>query len=309
MAAESVGWVRDIALLAWLSKDFGWVLLEPALAWPAAVIAIGTEGLLAISEWGHASAGVRVHTLAELSWLIGNFIWMSSELLFDTKPPTILPWYTGTVLEANAKAYNVGANVSLAILCFGFFLLSDYYLWHIFRHISSGQHRHKRGTILAGNPQDDTTCVPLSSQETTVVVFGYIPEEIYTRMFLFPWIAKDICWNLDWMYSLVFFAILVVCIALDYVRRYGGSHFWAELFWFCGNAIWALSEVAVKDGSSLHMRLSAACLLTMGMACVLLPIVWPRSSFGLSKEERMEEAAMRKPLRPISSFARGSRAL
>jgi hypothetical protein len=272
MAAEILSLLRNIGLLAWLAKDLGWVLLEPVLAWPAAAIAIVTEGYLARSEWGWASAGIRIHTLAELSWLLGNCIWMSSELLFDKHGRTLFPWYNGPILEDNAKAYNIGADVSLAILLFGFLLLSGFYMYKIFEHVSG---RYKGG-VIAGNPQDDTSSLSLQEED---LVFGYIPEEIYKRIFLFPWIAKDIFWNLEWMYMLILFAFLVVAIALDYIRRYGGSHFWAALFWFCGNAAWACSEVVVP-GPATGLRVGAAMLLSMGIACVVMPMALPKALEG-----------------------------
>jgi len=299
MGAESISWVRDVGLVSWLAKDLGWVLLVPALAWPAALVAVGTEGHLAFSEWDRTSAGIRVHSLAELSWLVGNCVWMSCELLFDKKPRSFLPWYSGAVLEDDAKAYNIGADISLVILCSGFLLLMGYYIHRIREHVSG---RGDSRGILAGNPQDDTYS-PV--QET--LVFDIIPEEIYMRMFLFPWIAKDICWNLEWMYPLVFFALLVVGIAVDYVRRYGGPHFWAELCWFCGNAVWAWSELGVM-GTGTNWRVCAAVLLGMGILRVLIPAHFmtnfanlrlskvalpPRASY---QEGQVERARERQPL-------------
>mmetsp|Transcript_96473 Transcript_96473/g.241947 ORF Transcript_96473/g.241947 Transcript_96473/m.241947 type:complete len:313 (+) Transcript_96473:233-1171(+) len=283
--------MRDIGLSAWLAKDLGWVLLSPVLAWPAAIIAVGIESHLAISEWNGSSTGMRMHTFAELCWLVGNCIWMTAELLFDKKSESIFPWYHGTVLEYNEKAYNIGANISLVILCVGFFALLSYYMLRLAEYLSRRERRQT--STLAQNPQDAAT-LPQSQD----LVFGHIPEEIYKRMFLFPWIAKDICWNVDWTTLLLVFAVSVVILALDYIRRYGGSEFWAELFWFCGNAIWAFSEL-FERGPQTRLRLIAAAFLAVGLMCVSWPTVfpWPRSTLDKETKERAHEAACeREPL-------------
>jgi len=291
MTVDSVSWTRDIGLLGWLIKDLGWVLLLPAVAWPAALVAIGVESHLAVSEWGHSSTGVRAHTFAELCWLVGNCIWMSAELLYDKKPRNFLPWYSGTVMDNDTKAYNTGANVSLVILCVGFFVLMGYYLYRIGQHFSGRGGRHEN--VMVGNPQDDAIAQP----EEETLVFGYISEDIYTRMFLLPWIAKDIAWNMEWSATLVFFGTLVVIIAVDYVHRYGGPHFWAELFWFLGNAVWAWSEL-VASGPATNVRLVGAMLLVWGIACVVTANVCPKLTpwSGDAKEYNAASAGERQPL-------------
>lgn len=273
--------LREFGLVGWLLKDFGWVLLLPFVAWPAGGLAVAVEFGILFIEGADIPPGVLVHNIAEHCWLVGNFIWMTSELLYDQKKLSIFPWYAGPIATDDKQAYTKFSNLALIILICGFLLLLGFYTMRTWQYLRGRRDPEREGILESmrtapshganSNTNNSDANDPTSSvgapEKQDELVFGVISQEIYTRMFLFPWIAKDICWNLEWKICVLVTGGLVVVIAADYVRRYGGLTFWAELCWICGNAVWAWSEL-FEGGPCTKIRIGAAALLLIGMLCV-----------------------------------------
>lgn len=86
-----------LTLLPWILKDLGWLLLLHPLAFGAAAVALVADVARIVDVWPRVGHGLRMFMLVETLWLVGNMIWMSSELFFfkQTQPAfSDLPWST-----------------------------------------------------------------------------------------------------------------------------------------------------------------------------------------------------------------------
>merc|ERR1711939_276357 len=46
-------------------------------------------------------------------------------------------------------------------------------------------------------------------------------RDLYRRVFIFPWMVKDLCWSFDMRRTTVCCAVVVVVLMVDYLRRTG----------------------------------------------------------------------------------------
>lgn len=262
---------ETLSLLCCLLKDLGWVLLLPSLAFPAALVAFGAESYVFSCDWKR-SAGIRVHAAAQLLWLVGNIFWMSAELLFDPegRPGHRLPWYSGPLVSAHVEAYEVGR-----LTCKAFFVVGIGILVAFYSTCAVGALRLDARPI-----RDPVAAVGAAVQVPEPLVLGLFPAELYLRMFIGPWIVKDLLWCSELAVATVLFGFIAMLIPLDNLRRFGGSSLAAECFWFSGNWAWSFAELALRDEYQLP-RFFAAGLLLAGVACSLRGLAFG----GMAKAE------------------------
>jgi len=118
-------------LVGWILKDTGWITLCAPMAFPAAILAFCAEAHLVATSWRQASLALLVHHFADGCWLLGNFVWMLSEFLFEEgqedHPGRQFPWYRGPLFGIHTPAYNIGVNISRAIFILGMGTLVTFY--------------------------------------------------------------------------------------------------------------------------------------------------------------------------------------
>jgi len=254
MAADSwiIHSVKDVSLFAWLLKDLGWVLVCAPVCLPAAFVAIAAESWGLRWEWASASSGIRVHSIAELLWLIGNAVWVTAELLYDHKE-FMFPWYSGPLLGPDEQRYYLGSRVALGFYLIGLAALAGFYAFTL----ASGARSSVENRGEARNE------LPPGREQ----VFGGLSMELYSRIFIGPWIAKDAFWNLEFPVCTLLCGAIVFVLVMDYMRRAGQLHFVAELLWVCGNIIWAYTELVLKE--KRRLRLLAAAFLAAGLVATV----------------------------------------
>mmetsp|Transcript_67777 Transcript_67777/g.176052 ORF Transcript_67777/g.176052 Transcript_67777/m.176052 type:complete len:307 (+) Transcript_67777:113-1033(+) len=256
---HSLAWktklVKDVSLFAWLLKDLGWVLVCAPVCLPAAFVAIAAESWGLRSEWASASSGIRVHGIAELLWLIGNAVWATAELLYEPMDPKefIFPWVSGPLLASDEQRYNLGSRVALGFFLTGLAALAGFYAFTLA--IGARSSVENQGEARNELPPERER------------VFGGLSMELYTRIFIGPWIAKDAFWILDFPVCTLLCGAIVLVLVMDYMRRAGQLHFAAELLWACGNIIWGCTELVLKD--NLPLRLLAAAFLAAGLVATV----------------------------------------
>lgn len=243
--------------MAWLMKDFAWVLLIPVLAWPMALVAPCLECHNVLLGWRLDSAAVRVHGLASLLWILGNVTWMSSELLWDSSScyqkgdkRSIFPWHAGPSAGANEDLYWKGVMNARILFALALFLLASFYF------VAACGIMRSRFT----NQQ-----VERASSESQSLVWGIVTPKVYVMVFIGPWILKDVCWTFSLFAPALTCSALVFALAMDSYRRFRALPSAVEMTWVAGNTVWLITELGYQTPALLP-RVFAACFLLLGVA-------------------------------------------
>mmetsp|Transcript_121576 Transcript_121576/g.238860 ORF Transcript_121576/g.238860 Transcript_121576/m.238860 type:complete len:305 (+) Transcript_121576:3-917(+) len=260
------------ALIPWLLKDLGWVLLLWPLAFAAAVFGVAVDVAVLRATWPRASAGERAHLLSEVLWLTGNTVWMASELLFEDKPPEVmtvfrpLTWYGGPLRHGvNADSYVACVAAARACMVLALAIIGVFYC----------------GCALGAF----SLRASFGEREVELPFFGRMSAELYAHAFMVPWVFKDICWTWDWGHGVAVAAVLAGLLAADSMRRFRAPLFAAELLWLAGNSMWAFVELGLQD-MWLSPRLTASSLITASLALAVLEAAAALQIAGNSAERR-----------------------
>lgn len=197
MGIQYVCFVEAVALLSWLIKDVGWILLLWPIAFLGAVTAFLLQAFLLIQtpKWApQTTAAVQLQSLATFLWLCGNAVWMVHEFLYDGTEGHLVsgrrfPWYQNPLLDFNAGAYERGVAVTQMIYLASIVLLILTYAGLHFQHL----------------PYQDNT------RRHAVLIWGIFPPEIYLDLFIAPWTAKDFFWSLGSIWPTLFCSAAVLC--------------------------------------------------------------------------------------------------
>jgi len=255
-------------LIAWIMKDFAWVLLLAPLCWPAALAAICLEFHSTMLGWKIDTKVARGHGLACLVWITGNAIWMSSEILWESEVDkagvSIFPWRSGPLAGEGKQAYQIGVWVARGFFILALLVLSAVYMAAGFEYWSSGGRSVESATAGSSNPQDETD-VPVEAVPTEPLAWGIMTPQVYLGLFIGPWIVKDVFWTLKLLWPALIFAVLAFIIMADGFRRYASPVSLIEMNWVIGNAIWIYAEIGLAE-ESLAARVVAASFLALGCA-------------------------------------------
>lgn len=251
-----------MVLVAWLMKDFSWVLLMAQFAWPAALVAISLQFHTMMIEWRASSDAVNVHALAGLMWIVGNAIWMTAELLWDTSssfdPATqtsVIPWHLHPLAGKNDQAYVTAVRCAQSVFCTAILMLLGFYA------LAS---RREGSTLRAStNPQEDSDKV-VREQNQQQLVWGMMTQEVYAMIYIGPWLLKDLFWTLELLWPALLCSAIVFGLMADCLRRYNSAVSLVEMSWVIGNTIWIVGELGIKQ-PYLSIRLVAAFFLLLGV--------------------------------------------
>jgi len=268
-------------LIAWLMKDFAWVLLMHLLAWPAALAAITLQFHSMVMEWKTASDAVNVHALAALLWILGNAIWMTSELLWDSSSSydkiakhSVIPWHAGPLAGTNEQAYTTGVRHTQAVFITALLGLVAFYVVAGTGYISSAS-----AAKTATNPQEDST---ETVRQPEPLVWGVVSQEVYLMLYIGPWILKDLFWTLEMLCPALICSGIVFVLMFDGFRRFGSNVSLVELNWVIGNTFWLTAELGMQI-PVLWLRLVAGGFLLLG--CTLTVKVYKQAIADSRKED------------------------
>lgn len=271
---------ENTRLLCWLLKDLGWVLLCSPLAWPAAMVAITLQALEVAHQWSFAAVDEWVHSVAILAWLVGNSMWMSAQLLFepDLHKGRASPWYSGAIFQPSADAYHLGRFAMQAIHTATIIGLVSFYIVSAkksllprFKSESSAATssvssptgallRHRKASL--GHMPREMDCI-----DADALIFGVLTPEVYSKVFILPWILKDLFWSSEHYIAAMVCMILVTVLMADYFWLFMKCKNLAALLWTTGSAVWISNDLVMHEQEMWPLLLSilffavGACML------------------------------------------------
>jgi hypothetical protein len=281
LSKEYIAKLEVAVLAAWLLKDFSWVLLIHFLAFPAAVAAISLQFHSMVLEWKVVSDAVNVHALAAFMWILGNAVWMTSEILwdgsssYDTKAKmSIIPWRQHPLAGENKEAYSIGVRYGQGIFISALSMLLVFYLTSAMRFRSSAS-----AARTSTNPQEDSDQVVAEP-----LVWGLMTPEVYSVVYIGPWLLKDLFWTFEMLYPGLICSGVVLFLMSDCVRRFGTKSVVVEIFWATANTIWLYGELGLQT-PQLAPRLVAGMFLLVGCA-----LTWNVYKQGREKSKAQSSA-------------------
>merc|ERR1719240_503262 len=87
--------------------------------------------------------------------------------------------------------------------------------------------------------------------------------EVYSMLFLVPWILKDFLWTLELFTPSIICGCLALMLMADTYRRSGERLYVAMIFWVSGNMAWLSAELEFLD-RMVSPRRFALLLLSIG---------------------------------------------
>lgn len=290
-------------LLCWLLKDLGWALLCGFVAWPAALMALALQAHDVLQQWESGPLGEFVHSLATLAWLSGSSVWMTAQLLFE---PAIhksrtSPWYSGSIFTANAAHYNWGGNLMQAIDATTLMGLVVFYAWSMngvaFPSASAicswaqpnptGDAIRQRRAAIDDEP-GASSAEPIGASGQALI-FGVMSPEVYSKIFIVPWMLKDLFWCRRSFIPAILCILLVTVLMADYLWLFKKWKNLAMLLWTFGSAVWLCNDLVMHEQEIWPLLLSIL-IFAVG-ACILCGVLIARPNsddpreIG-SKEER-----------------------
>jgi hypothetical protein len=251
---------EHVWLLCWLVKDMGWILLCGPIAWLGAVVGLTVQVNDALNRWGSASVGEWAHCLAAISWLLGSSTWMTAQLLFE---PNIhkfraSPWYSGAIFSPNADAYNFGSFVMQAIHIATLVGLSIFYVASA-RADWLSQFTFAQTGVSGLSPTGELLKqrkVTQSEKPSEALIFGVLKPEVYSKIFIVPWILKDLFWcNEHFVLSMICMLLVTVLMA-DYLCLFMKWKNLAALLWTTGSAVWISNDLIMRESEMWPLLLS-----------------------------------------------------
>lgn len=266
-------------LLCWLLKDLGWVLLCGPLAWPAALAAIAFQARDLLQQWQAVPVCEWVHSLATLAWLSGSTVWMTAQLLFEPEvhKNRSSPWYSGALFAANADRYHKGVILMQTI---DFATLLGLALFY---GVSSYEAGLAAQTVIVPGAEASCRSSPFSrkplraspenaaaaaQKSAQALVFGLLTPDVYAKIFIVPWILKDIFWSRQSFIPTIICMLLVTILMADNLWLFMRQRNVALIFWVTGSAVWMSNDLVMHDQEVWPLFLSVL-LLAVG-ACTLV---------------------------------------
>jgi len=290
--------VESVWLLCWLLKDLGWVLLCGPLAWPAALAALTLQAQDVLQQWKNSPRDEWVHSLAILGWLCGSSVWMTAQLLFEpvVHKGRASPWYSGAIFTANAEHYHWGVFLMQAIDITTLLGLLGFYAMHLLDDASIitdwnwKASANPTGDIIRQRKaaMDDRGLPASAASNFEGLVFGVMKPEVYSKIFIMPWILKDLFWVNQSFIPAIICILLVTVLMADYFWLCKQWKNLAMLLWTTGSAVWLSNDLVMHEAEMWPLLLSILFFAVAG--CMLAGVIVarpPRDDFPLmgSKEE------------------------
>lgn len=260
--------LEHLWLLCWLLKDLGWVLLCGPLAWPAALAALGLQSRDLLEKWQVVPLGEWVHSLATLGWLCGSAVWMTAQLLFEPEVHKTRnsPWYSGALFTADADHYRQGCLLMQTIDVATLLGLALFYGMSSYEAGLAGAKDTVRWR-KAGPEDGDSAAAGAPAQ---ALVFGMMTPQMYSKIFIVPWILKDLFWSRHSFIPAVLCMLMVTVLMADYMWHFMKRRYLALVLWATGSAVWMSNDLVMHDQEVWPLFLSVlffavgACTLVLG---------------------------------------------
>jgi len=295
--------LANVWLLCWLLKDLGWVLLCGPVAWPAALAAIALQAHEVLHGVETAPMGEWVLSLATLGWLCGSSVWMTSQLLFEPEihKNRASPWYSGAIFSAHGDLYHWGVFLMQAIDITTLMGLFAFYAtrlsgdanvagqW-IWAQVADQLAIRQWKAVVEDEPSSSSNGVPPAGAEPSsneVLVFGMMTPEVYSKIFIVPWILKDLFWCHQCFIPSIICVLLVTVLVADYLWLFKKWKNLAVLLWTSGSTVWISNDLVMHEQEAWPMMLSILCFAVA--TCIMSAVLVARPPYDdndiFSKEE------------------------
>lgn len=255
--------VEASSLIFWLLKDASWCILFWPLGIVAAVLAILSElRTIAVMPAKESHLTMLVHEFATIFWLMGNAMWMIGEQCFDTSMPVENRpfWYWGPLVDRSEEKYIVCLRCAQILLGAALTFLPFFYL------IRSIQCAAASLAVRGESPQDMES---FDQRQTVGLVFGVLTEKEYMGAFIGPWILKDFCWTMLFLWPGLYIAFFLLFLMLDYCRRSPTAVNFGLVCWLAGNSLLMWTELSSRHNEpGLAARLPALAVLVF--TCLIM---------------------------------------
>ncbi|CAE8644610.1 unnamed protein product, partial [Polarella glacialis] len=224
----SEGVLDDFSTLAWILKDFCWVLQFPFLGWPAFLLSFGSEIVQLTKHWQTYCGAQRCRHLAVILWLAGSVVWMTAEFLFDEpRQGSIFPWHTQPAMgHGHEQEYDTSTTIARNMFVAAFCVFAAGYSF---------------------------------GRSTDVRKQAALDLEVW----LGAWLLKEISWTMDLKACGMASFTLAALLLMRSFSKTGDRRHLAELLWLVGNTMWFVDEVYLDDAYP-RRRVQASCAILMG---------------------------------------------
>jgi len=272
------------ALISVFLMDIGWVVSMPSIALSALVFALVFQSVVVFNSC-QRSGFELAHATALYAWIVGNSLWMVSELFWDGAQPAGFLARMEFANELSSDRSDRYASCLLISCLFLWLTIAGLVLFYACSIVSQPSPKQLHEPELRG-----------------------IPLTVYSSMFILPWLVMDATWVLGsrqmlmnstianlWMLGLWAGTLSMVLAVVSMhkfhsLRRSSEAmQSGAEGLWVCGNMVWFLADVLDHwngihhaDGASWPIY-SAVTLFIVG----LLLTVW---SLRLRYQEQLVES-------------------
>uniref|UniRef100_A0A7S2PCE5 Uncharacterized protein n=1 Tax=Zooxanthella nutricula TaxID=1333877 RepID=A0A7S2PCE5_9DINO len=232
--------VDPLRLALYIVMDLGWMLYWYTIANLAAIFALLIDVVYLFATWVDSSAGARAHTLCEVFWLAGVTIWMAGDFMCNNMQGPLI----GSCGPPGQNFEDIATRVAIYVLGMGLLPLAAFYGACAVGLLSMLDSAEAPGCVRAVPSATSAKSKARGAADHGVpLVGGVLPEGLYVRLAMAPWILKDISWAYEVRSAVMVFGLMTVFIAGDSLRRFGGATMQAQLLWFIGNAVWAMCEL------------------------------------------------------------------
>jgi hypothetical protein len=253
---------REHALLLCLVlKDLGWALLCGPLAWLSALAGLSLQANDALQGQSRSSTGEWVHCLATLSWLLGSTMWMTAQLLFEPHihKGRASPWYSGAIFNPSADAYYFGLFTMRAIHVATLIGLAMFYIASAKTDWLSRFNLRDVGDTPTGELLRQRKVALASPNEIGMsegLIFGVLKPEVYSKIFIVPWILKDLFWSSEFFFPAMICMLLATILMADYLCLFMRWKNLAALLWTTGSAVWISNDLVMREEEMWPLLLS-----------------------------------------------------
>lgn len=278
-----------LILVCWLLKDFGWMTTNAFLGFPFGVICILLHAFLLIFD---SRKSFRYYNVSLLIWVIGNFMWMTTEFVAEPPsstvhlgPPVPLGGLSDQTVEDLVNAKSILFLISSLVQILMYILIFCHVIPMpeddeedivskneaiLFFYGSQSYSKHLQDHTALDN-SDEVNIISLDegNRESSDPSYGFTLIFIENGYILF-WILKDLCWSCgtgdltdNQEVAIVFESLALCCGTVSiciyaltsYLYRRNTLRFLdaiTTIFWIAANFVWMAGEFFIRYDNLEH---------------------------------------------------------
>lgn len=254
-----------------LAMELGWLLRQPAVAFPAAFAALCLQAWALLTSQCLETA---VNAASLLLWLIGHSVWMSGELIWGVPAPAgILAEIAPRVRLDKLVVLQHTKTMSCIVLFGTFGVLASFHLTRCPGLSFSSRHRHR-----AAGAGGSGECCPKRRN-----LVGGIALRTYSNLWLLPWLLMGACWGACGLrrtwdmepgilgHLSVFGSLASIALCGDCIHRYSMKrqvaevvHHTTHLLWVLGSLVWMIDDLFIAESAQGVVHRIAVAVLGAG---------------------------------------------